>query len=475
MNTPGKTNTFNPWLISAQIGLLIMESILISIYYQKIFPWQKPIGVIFIIFFSIFLFGYYSAKFLRKIKLKPVFQRWFYVILFLILLPLTLKLFVYQGQETSLLSLYFEPVRKLFENISEPWEFIHIIFLLGVIARSAWLSNELIDSNQILNSLRIGIILIFIYGAVFLWKDQNPNITPLIFYLGFSLFSMISSRLAFVSYSKGGTIPKNSKKWLLLILGSTALILTLSIALGSLLGLQLSNFITTAFFVILAAIMFLGILIASPIILALAWVINLISNSLTNAPPEPFESVQVLENPLTKAILSEVTDLETLINAPGIAQIIVYVSLLLILIFLIFAFLKKRRWKPPLYQIDETSSSINRKKINGKNDQPEWLTRLKNFSIRQSISSFQIRRIYNQFLIKCQKDLDLNRKDAETPIEFYSRFSDEYPLLEPDVQLITNAYNLIRYGMLPETNQDLENVKNAWKNISSFLTEHKKK
>lgn len=475
MNTVRKNKSFNPWLISAQIGLLIMETILISIYYQKIFPWQKPVGIIFIIFFSIFLFGYYSAKLLRKIKLKSVFQRWFYVILFLILLPLTLKFFAFQGQTIPLLSLYLEPVRKLFENISEPWEFIHIIFLLSVIARSAWLSNELIDSNQILNSLRIGIILIFIYGTIFLWKDQNPNITPLIFYLGISLFTMISSRLAFVSYSKGGTIPKNSKKWLLLTLGSTAIILTISVTLGSLLGLELSNFITTAFFVILAAIIFLGILIASPIILALAWVINLISNSLTNTPPEPFESVQVLENPLTKAILSEVTDLETLINAPGLAQIIVYVGLLLILIFMIIAFLKKRRWAPPFYQLDETTSSINQRKNDTKKDQPEWLTKLKNFSIRQSINSFQIRRIYNQFLIKCKKDLNLIRKDAETPIEFCSRFSVEYPLLEPDVQLITNAYNLIRYGMFPETNQDLENVKVAWKNISFSLAGQKKK
>jgi hypothetical protein len=474
MITQIKHAPFNPWLIIAQTGLMIMETILVSIFYQKIFPWQNPVMLIFFIFLSIFLFGYYSAKFLRKVKIKPIFQRWFYVILFLVLLPLTLKWFVYQSQTISLLGLYYEPVRKLLENIKEPWEFIHIIFLLGVIARSALLSSELIDSNQILNSLRIGIVLSFIYGAVFLWKEQNPDVTPLIFYLGISLFTMISSRLAIVSYSKGGTTPENSKKWLLLILGSTVSLLSISIAVGILLGLELSNFITTAFFVILAAIMFLGILIASPIILGLAWIINLISNSLTNAPPEPFESVEVLENPLTKAILSEVDNLESLINAPGIAQIIVYVSLLLALIIMIILFLKKKRWIPPLSQIDETSSSTIHKKINANSNQPDWLTKLRSFSIRQSLSSYQIRRIYNLFLIKCQKDLDLLRKDAETPIEFCCRFSDNFPLLEPDVQLITNAYNLIRYGMVPETKQELDSVKAAWKTISSAIAVHKK-
>jgi hypothetical protein len=469
-----KPTMMNPWSESAQIGQIIMDSIIVTIWYKTIFPWHISWIFTFVFLMTVMFFGFFSVKFIKRIRLKPLLQRWFFVIIILILIPLTLKIFAYQDQVISLWGLYYDPIQKLFENITQAFEFLHILFILGLIVRSTWLANILIDTNQIIRSMQFGIIIIIIYGAFFTWQDPSPNILPISLFLFTSLFTLGLSRLATSAYSKGGQITGNTKKWVVIMFTSTIILLILSIGIGSILGLRLSNFITIIFFMILAAIIFLAIIIASPFILISSWIINQISNSLTNAPPEPFESNAILENPLTKAILNEVDNLETLINAPGLAQIIIYFAIFLILIFLIFTFLKKNYWNPPLSAIEE-NSTINSIKNKSLNDfQPDWLRKLRKYSLNQSLSLYQIRRIYNQFLKVCQKDLDFPRKDAETPIEFCNRLSKMFPILEQDVLQITNSYNLIRYGMQSETNQDLDLVKISWRKISSQISKFKK-
>ena len=145
------------------------------------------------------------------------------------------------------------------------------------------------------------------------------------------------------------------------------------------------------------------------------------------------------------------------------------------MIILILTFLKKKKWIPQISNIEELSSTISPGKLSFKVIQPDWIKQLGNYSLRKSLSLYQIRRIYNQFLITCQKNLEFSRNDAETPIEFYERLAKKFPTLKQDVLQITNTYNLIRYGMHSETNLELDLVKTSWRNITKEISHLTKK
>ena len=470
-----KPSQVNPWSEVTQLGILIMNLILVTTWYDKIFPWKIPWINLYLFFLIVMAFGYYSSKLIKRMRIKPTFQRWFYIIIVIILIPLTLKIFAYQGQVITFWNLYFDPILKLFSNTMVAFEFLHILFILGLIVLSTWLANIMIDTSQVIRTMQIGFILFLFYGAFYMWQEPSPNILPFSIFLFVSLFTLAISRLDAVGHSKGGQIPKSNRKWLILIILIVSILLLIVVGAGSLLGIKLSNIITIVFFLIVATIIFLAILISSPIILIFNWLIGLITNTLSNAPPEPFESAQILENPLTKAILDEVNDLETLINAPGIAQIIVNIGLFILLIILILTFLKKKKWIPQMSNIEELSSTISPGKLSFKVIQLDWIKQLENYSLRKSLSLYQIRRIYNQFLITCQKNLEFSRNDAETPIEFYERLAKKFPTLKQDVLQITNTYNLIRYGMHSETNLELDLVKTSWRNITKEISHLTKK
>ena len=81
-------------------------------------------------------------------------------------------------------------------------------------------------------------------------------------------------------------------------------------------------------------------------------------------------------------------------------------------------------------------------------------------------SAARIRRIYANLMRLCTK-LGYARPVSVTPIEFLPRLQELFPENVHDLQVITDAYLVVRYGELPESLDQVENVLEAWKNISA--------
>jgi hypothetical protein len=82
--------------------------------------------------------------------------------------------------------------------------------------------------------------------------------------------------------------------------------------------------------------------------------------------------------------------------------------------------------------------------------------------LRDWQTAVSIRRIYRKML----RAADANgypRLDAETPYEFLRTLAKVWPENRRETQLITTAYVKIRYGELPETEQELQEIKHAWR------------
>ena len=82
------------------------------------------------------------------------------------------------------------------------------------------------------------------------------------------------------------------------------------------------------------------------------------------------------------------------------------------------------------------------------------------------LAAARIRRIYIQLMELCG-DLGKSRPAALTPLEFLPVLMDLFPGFENDLQIITQAYLRVRYGELPETRMEVNQVEAAWAQINA--------
>lgn len=122
-------------------------------------------------------------------------------------------------------------------------------------------------------------------------------------------------------------------------------------------------------------------------------------------------------------------------------------------------------------------SPVDKQAVGLKPAREGWLPRLRRFTSlpnflhrsRQVLNALRIRRIYADFLALCKKQ-QCPRTDCETPLEFQTRALRAFPNSGADLALITGAYLRIRYGELPESEQDVNDVLKAWNHFKRQVT-----
>jgi hypothetical protein len=60
------------------------------------------------------------------------------------------------------------------------------------------------------------------------------------------------------------------------------------------------------------------------------------------------------------------------------------------------------------------------------------------------------------------------RLESETPYEYLTTLKDAWPENTAETHLITEAYNRVRYGEIPETEAELNQIKAAWKRLEQI-------
>jgi hypothetical protein len=83
------------------------------------------------------------------------------------------------------------------------------------------------------------------------------------------------------------------------------------------------------------------------------------------------------------------------------------------------------------------------------------------------LAAAKIRRIYAR-LMELASKLGEPRPPAYTPLEFLPILENLIPEGKADIQVITDAYLRVRYGELPETNQEINRVEEAWEQVNAL-------
>lgn len=84
--------------------------------------------------------------------------------------------------------------------------------------------------------------------------------------------------------------------------------------------------------------------------------------------------------------------------------------------------------------------------------------------LRNWRAAASIRHIYQQMLATAA-DIGYPRGESETPFEFLPTLAEIWPENTVDSQIITQAFVKIRYGELPETDEELAAIEAAWKRL----------
>jgi hypothetical protein len=86
---------------------------------------------------------------------------------------------------------------------------------------------------------------------------------------------------------------------------------------------------------------------------------------------------------------------------------------------------------------------------------------------RQWRTAVSIRRIYKQMMELAELN-GYPKLHTETPYEYLPTLAQAWPQNQPDTRLITNAYVKVRYGEIPETAADLDDIRQAWRRLQQM-------
>jgi hypothetical protein len=67
--------------------------------------------------------------------------------------------------------------------------------------------------------------------------------------------------------------------------------------------------------------------------------------------------------------------------------------------------------------------------------------------------------------LELAEELGCSRQEAQTPLEFLPVLERSLPGVADELAHITNAYVKVRYGQLPEDNQELVSIEGAWNKV----------
>ena len=336
--------------------------------------------------------------------------------------------------------------------------------------RGISLARETIRPAVAFRRFELGLLMILAQVLIVTLMPASASASPVgiglfVFYLFVGLLAMVFARVSFVGMSQKLRENPFDRHWVGVTLGLLAAAVGLSAVLGSLLTGQyklLLDWLAETFKLLVAVVVFIAALPA----LLLAKLLEpfgpairqLLSRRPTPIPgtyPAPGESLPGLTSSTSPLPLS--------------IQMILFWTVVLVVVVLIFRHVRRRSGL--LRENPKDSESLLRRGEAGNLLRKSMQELLSELAARlrpdqRRLAAARIRRIYTLLMDLCQ-ELNTSRSPAQTPLEFLPVMGEMFPALKGDLELVTRAYNAVRYGELPETQNEMGAIEEAWKQIEA--------
>jgi hypothetical protein len=344
----------------------------------------------------------------------------------------------------------------------------HLVICLLISWHVLDLGQRVFSREIIQKEFEFGCLAFLLYGLVYYPSQPAVILRNFAIFLFLGLLVLCTARIAEQEAVRGGRLPKFYSLWLPILLAVATLTALFSFLIPILVGVPLASILAQAVLLVLSGLALLIILVLSP-------VLALILEAAFRFGQKIFTDVP---NLIPQSAAQEAADnmLETSQQALDLFQtqngrpvlLIAIILAVLVLATLSLRFRYYRRNLRPEEQSDQISAAGRKKTgldaaLTGI-PRPGWI------SARKALAAARVRIVYAQLMDLSQK-LGQPRPPALTPAEFLPTLNSLWPEHSQELDLITHAYQKVRYGQLPETKSEVEDVLMAWKEIqkSGFI------
>jgi hypothetical protein len=205
--------------------------------------------------------------------------------------------------------------------------------------------------------------------------------------------------------------------------------------------------------------------VAEPILKVLIWLFELFISAFGRLFARAWQSLQLrLPDLATPEMTPEATPTPEALQTTDGTKIVVI--LLMIAVVLLVTLALSRLYKQA---VTAARDSDRVDELSTEQDERPGLARrlLERLGLwRDWRTAASIRRIYQQ-MCRAASGAGYPRSTTETPYEYLDTLTKVWPSNTGDAQLITTAYVKIRYGELPETQSELDEIKAAWQRLET--------
>jgi hypothetical protein len=471
----------NPWQELAYLTMFVMELSWIIPWYILFAPPSGTSGVL----RSILAFGgtlivtHVILRVLDILEIKRKLRRWSFVLLLGLSLVYGFKLLVYFNKGMSLpliLNSFFEDLNG--PELRLPVEFVVAILIIVTAYRGAVLAGEEAVPSLVGRNMRLGLVMLGLAGlfAAITFKNLPGSFAYLLVFLFASLLSMTSARIYIIAQLRGGQgLPFEGQRVTGLIMAVLGLVILAGLAglffsstWGS--GLILGLFGLAG--LLLRWLATLAVLLLYPLIFILFSVVQWIASHLTG------HLLNISQNQQANDVLNKLKDMAA--QRPvfyideRVLRLILYGGLFVLATVAVVLLIRSRsrRGNQASIGVSEallSSDDMLRQILASvrKNAQAMLEYFARGLGLRgdaRRLAAQRIRQIYTDLLDLAAK-LKYPRYPQQTPLEYLPELNKAFPDSQAELALITQAYQRIRYGELPEMQAEVNAIESAWKHV----------
>jgi hypothetical protein len=475
----------NPWREIAILMIILMEVSWITPWFRSLTPETYAVNSarVFITLAMMVLIANIIIRVMDYLRIKKSLRQGLIVIILIICSVIGIKLLLYTHESTTLSALFTRPIRSFLDIQSIiPVEFLVIIAVLIGFWRGITLAQQPIDPSMVKNRFWLGIIMFiaFIFLITFATRENPGEFFSL--FLFSSLVGVSAARMSVVGMVRGGIENQFNRSWFFGIFFAALIVVGLSSLFGELIANKF-GWIGALIAGVIGSIIILIWIVINPVIsVFIAALGNIFNNSkfidgLQNSLQNLNELVMGFGGKISE-LMKQSGLMSFLARWSPTIKTIVLVTILLTIIFGIAVWITISLWRDRERRkiSDEEKSSIRVENLfqsilnlllQGWNRAVTSVEELTDLKKRRRIrAAARIRQIYSDLLELCE-DLGMPRPNAVTPLEFIPRINQLFPEFQPEITLITIAYLDVRYGLMPENQNELTNIETAWIKVHS--------
>lgn len=485
--TAGQLNNEAPSPVPVSLGNLLRHELLyvlwatmeVAIIVPLILafaPWTRlwPPGVVTILLLLLMLIPFNLSRLASVFRLPVEKQQLIMIFALIATLLVAWRTLLYEANSILDVSWLGQFVDHISQGGNPFWSRVLAVFVMIVLVwwRGISLVGRRIDIGDVGLRFRFGILLVVFLVAGLAGSQLGWPVTRFILLFFFvSLMAIILTRVEQLERSHSGQSFPIGFRWLLVVVGAAALV---TFTIGLIAGFISSDSVIDAIgwfaplwlalnFLVTPALITFSFL-STPLLTAFGWLLSWIIGIIGPTLQIGLQDIQILtQGPLATPApkeLSESSEAVSLIPRQLLPLLIMLFVVLLVGWALGRLFQTMRQ--PAKLEVETLSPGSGLGRLKRPSAGRRFLNRLGLW--RRWRTAASIRNIYQE-MCRLAADYGYPRVDSETPYEYLATLALVWPNNRFDTKTITEAFIHVRYGEIPETQEEINEIRIAWQRL----------